>query len=126
MTTVAAPTGPDILSPAFDADPYPFYTEMREAYPLYHHEVSGFWMVSRYHDVERVFKDGESFSSRNYEWQNAAGPGGAGAVRRLPHADHHRTARRSRRGPALEDAAGNLRRHLHGGLGGAGVHEPAG
>ena len=76
MTTVAAPTGPDILSPAFDADPYPFYAEMRESHPLYRHEVSGFWMVSRYHDVERVFKDGESFSSRNYEWQNEPLHGG--------------------------------------------------
>jgi len=76
MTAVAASTGPDILAPEFNADPYPFYAEMRERYPLYHHEVSGFWMVSRYRDVERVFKDGESFSSRNYEWQNEPIHGG--------------------------------------------------
>lgn len=76
MTAVAASTGPDILAPEFNADPYPFYAEMREHYPLYHHEVSGFWMVSRYRDVERIFKDGESFSSRNYEWQNEPIHGG--------------------------------------------------
>ena len=57
MTTVAAPTGPDILSHAFDADPYPFYAEMRESHPLYHHEVSGFWMVSRYHETFRRWVD---------------------------------------------------------------------
>ena len=76
MTAVAAATGPDILTAEFDADPYPFYAEMRESFPVYHHEVSGFWMVSRYRDVERVFKDGESFSSRNYEWQNEPLHGG--------------------------------------------------
>ena len=76
MTAVAAATGPDILTAEFNADPYPFYAEMRASYPVYHHEVSGFWMVSRYRDVERVFKDGESFSSRNYEWQNEPLHGG--------------------------------------------------
>ena len=76
MTTIEAPPQPDILSPEFDANPYPFYTQMREYHPLYLHEKSGFWMVSRYRDVERVFKDGASFSSRNYEWQNEPLHGG--------------------------------------------------
>ncbi len=75
-TMLRAPAPPDILSQEFDADPYPFYALMRDHHPLYNHEKSGFWMVSRYRDVERVFKDGVSFSSRNYEWQNEPLHGG--------------------------------------------------
>ncbi|WP_392674089.1 cytochrome P450 [Streptomyces sp. LN785] len=61
---------PDILSPAFAADPYGAYRTMRESAPLIRHEATNSYIVSRYEDVERVFKDkaGE-FTTDNYDWQ---------------------------------------------------------
>lgn len=61
---------PDILSPEFAADPYPAYRVMRESAPLIWHEATGSWIISRYEDVERVFKDkGGQFTTDNYDWQ---------------------------------------------------------
>jgi pulcherriminic acid synthase len=61
---------PDILSPEFAADPYPAYRTMREHAPLIWHEATQSYIVSRYEDVEYVFKDrhGE-FTTENYDWQ---------------------------------------------------------
>ncbi|MFB6985320.1 cytochrome P450 [Streptomyces sp. NPDC056178] len=61
---------PDILSPAFAADPYGAYRIMRESAPLIRHEATNSYLVSRYEDVERIFKDraGE-FTTENYDWQ---------------------------------------------------------
>ncbi|WP_405680439.1 cytochrome P450 [Streptomyces sp. NBC_01238] len=61
---------PDILSPAFAADPYGAYRIMRESAPLIRHAATNSYIVSRYEDVERVFKDkaGE-FTTDNYDWQ---------------------------------------------------------
>ncbi|MFC9942526.1 cytochrome P450 [Streptomyces pratensis] len=65
-----APSVPDILSPEFAADPYAAYRAMRETAPLFWHEATRSYVVSRYEDVERVFKDksGE-FTTDNYDWQ---------------------------------------------------------
>ncbi|UYQ60893.1 cytochrome P450 [Streptomyces peucetius] len=61
---------PDILSPEFAADPYPVYRLMREHRPLIWHEPTRSYLVSRYEDVERAFKDKESvFTTDNYDWQ---------------------------------------------------------
>ncbi|MFD7426059.1 cytochrome P450 [Streptomyces sp. NPDC059818] len=64
------PPVPDILSPGFAADPYGAYRIMRERAPLIRHEAMNSYIVSRYEDVERVFKDkaGE-FTTDNYDWQ---------------------------------------------------------
>lgn len=61
---------PDILSPEFAADPYRAYRVMRESAPLFWHEPTQSYVISRYEDVERVFKDksGE-FTTDNYTWQ---------------------------------------------------------
>lgn len=61
---------PDILSPEFAANPYPAYRVMRESAPLIWHEATQSYIISRYEDVERVFKDknGE-FTTDNYNWQ---------------------------------------------------------
>ncbi len=68
MTT--AEQVPDILSPEFAANPYPAYRVMRESAPLIWHEATQSYLVSRYTDVERVFKDRESaFTTDNYDWQ---------------------------------------------------------
>ncbi|KUL76227.1 MULTISPECIES: cytochrome P450 [unclassified Streptomyces] len=66
----AAPQPLDILSPAFAADPYPAYAVMREKEPLIWHEATQSYILSRYDDVERVFKDKKSeFTTDNYNWQ---------------------------------------------------------
>ncbi|MGW3954355.1 cytochrome P450 [Streptomyces sp. NPDC004752] len=61
---------PDILSPEFAENPYPAYQAMRESAPLIWHDVTESYIISRYEDVERVFKDknGE-FTTENYDWQ---------------------------------------------------------
>jgi len=61
---------PDILSPEFAANPYPAYRVMRDSAPLIWHEPTQSYIVSRYQDVERVFKDREgAFTTDNYTWQ---------------------------------------------------------
>ncbi|MGW0916905.1 cytochrome P450 [Streptomyces sp. NPDC002784] len=66
----AAPQLPDILSPEFAADPYPVYAAMRANEPLIWHEAMQSYILSRYEDVERVFKDKKSeFTTDNYNWQ---------------------------------------------------------
>ncbi|MFI8991921.1 cytochrome P450 [Streptomyces antimycoticus] len=62
-------TAPDILSPEFAADPYPAYRTMRADFPLIHHHTTGGYIVSRYEDVARAFKD-PVFTSHNYDWQS--------------------------------------------------------
>ncbi|KUL37169.1 cytochrome [Streptomyces sp. NRRL F-4489] len=59
---------PDILSPEFAADPYPVYRVLRDDFPLLYHEATRSYLVSRYEDVERAFKD-PVFSTDNYDWQ---------------------------------------------------------
>ncbi|MFI1393949.1 cytochrome P450 [Streptomyces sp. NPDC020681] len=61
---------PDILSPEFAANPYPAYRVMRESAPLIWHEPTNSYLISRYEDVERAFKDKESvYTTDNYDWQ---------------------------------------------------------
>ncbi|NLU68339.1 cytochrome P450 [Streptomyces sp. HNM0574] len=59
---------PDILSEAFAADPYPAYRVLREEYPLLWHEATGSYLVSRYEDVQRAFRE-PVFTTENYVWQ---------------------------------------------------------
>lgn len=66
MTT--ARTAPDILSPEFAADPYAAYRIMRDDAPLVWHEPMQSYIISRYEDVSRAFRDA-TFTSDNYAWQ---------------------------------------------------------
>lgn len=59
---------PDLLSEEFAADPYPSYQVMRENFPLMWHEATGSYVISRYEDVSRAFKE-EAFTTANYDWQ---------------------------------------------------------
>ncbi|HEY1968100.1 MAG TPA: cytochrome P450 [Pseudonocardia sp.] len=59
---------PDILSVQFAADPYAAYRVMRERFPLYWHEPTQSYVISRYRDVQRAFRDAV-FTSANYDWQ---------------------------------------------------------
>jgi cytochrome P450 len=46
---------PDDLN--FIADPYPVYSEMRERSPIWYHEPTDHWLVSRYSDVNALLRD---------------------------------------------------------------------
>jgi cytochrome P450 len=59
---------PDILSPEFMADPYAAYRIMREHAPLFWHEATQSYVISRYEDVKHAFRD-EVFTTANYDWQ---------------------------------------------------------
>lgn len=59
---------PDITSAAFAADPNPLMATMRDEFPVFWHEPMQSWVISRYEDVERAFKD-KVFTSDNYSWQ---------------------------------------------------------
>ena len=41
----------------FIADPYPIYAEMRERAPIWYHEPTDHWLVSRYGDVNALLRD---------------------------------------------------------------------
>ncbi|RFU19136.1 cytochrome P450 [Geodermatophilus marinus] len=62
------PQAPDILSPEFIADPYPFHRVLRDFHPAHHHEATQSWLISRYADCASAFRS-PAFSSRNYDWQ---------------------------------------------------------
>ncbi|WP_437572390.1 cytochrome P450 [Sorangium sp. So ce542] len=61
----------DVLSPAFRANPYPWYAELRRAAPVCQVEPGGMWAVSRYEDVLFVLRNPELFSSHGFKaaWQ---------------------------------------------------------
>ena len=44
------------LDPAFIADPYPFYRQLREAAPVFKTPM-GFWLMTRYEDVAFALRD---------------------------------------------------------------------
>lgn len=59
---------PDILSPEFETDPNSSMAIMREDHPVFFYDAMQSWVLSRYDDVERAFKD-KAFTSDNYAWQ---------------------------------------------------------
>ena len=51
---------PDLASPEFKADPYPFYARLRAGAPVWRTTLPykrAAWLVTRYEDVARVLKD---------------------------------------------------------------------
>jgi len=59
---------PNMLSAEFEADPNPVYEIFREQYPVYFDKNINTYILSRYEDVEHVFKS-KDFTSDNYSWQ---------------------------------------------------------
>ncbi|OLF14800.1 cytochrome P450 [Actinophytocola xanthii] len=66
MTT--AREAPDILSPEFAMDPYQAYRVMLDTSPLLWHEPMQSYIISRYEDVTRAFRE-PVFTTSNYDWQ---------------------------------------------------------
>ncbi|MGB0748827.1 MAG: cytochrome P450 [Magnetospiraceae bacterium] len=53
----------DPYSPAFDADPFPDYKTLRDAYPCYWSEAANMWVYSRYADIMHALNDWHTYSS---------------------------------------------------------------
>ncbi|WP_395103940.1 cytochrome P450 [Actinomadura sp. SCN-SB] len=58
----------DIMSPECQTDPGPVWEALRETAPLSFHEGLDAYVISRYDDVEKAFKN-PVFTSDNYSWQ---------------------------------------------------------
>jgi pulcherriminic acid synthase len=62
------PELPDLVSDKFAANPYAAYRVFRENAPVYWHEGMQSFVISRYEDVSRAFRD-PVFTTANYDWQ---------------------------------------------------------
>jgi cytochrome P450 len=69
----------DLYSPQIDADPFPYYAELRAEYPCYWSENAQLWILSRYHDIAEAARDWETFSSAQGNMIDEL-PGRAGAT----------------------------------------------
>jgi len=69
----------DLYSPQIDADPFPYYAELRAKYPCYWSEGAQLWILSRYHDIVEAARDWETFSSAQGNMIDEL-PGRAGAT----------------------------------------------
>lgn len=54
-----------ILSKEFDTNPYDILKVMREEAPIFWSESMGGWLITRYEDVIKTFKDTEDFGNAN-------------------------------------------------------------
>ncbi|MFA4926940.1 MAG: cytochrome P450 [Patulibacter sp.] len=68
--STATSEAPDIFSAEFAADPHPVYQRMRDEFPVYFHEGSKSWLVSRHEDISRILRD-KVITNENYSWQIA-------------------------------------------------------
>jgi cytochrome P450 len=50
---------------AFDGDSYAFYARAREEEPVFYSPQIGYWVVTRFDDVQRVMLDSDEFSAAN-------------------------------------------------------------
>ncbi len=50
---------------AFDGDSYAFYARARQEEPVFYSAQIGYWVVTRYEDVQRVMLDSDTFSASN-------------------------------------------------------------
>ena len=47
------------------ADPYPFFAEARATTPVFYSPDLDYWVVTRYHDIEQIFRTPPVFSAVN-------------------------------------------------------------
>jgi cytochrome P450 len=63
-TTSSRPIHPfDPFGPAFLADPYPALARLRSESPVFYSPVLDMWVVTRYADIDAIFRDPETFSA---------------------------------------------------------------
>ena len=54
----------DLFAPEFIANPYPLYKRIREENPVYYEASLGYWILTRYRDVEAALRDERLSSDR--------------------------------------------------------------
>ena len=69
----------DLYSPLIDADPFPYYAELRDKYPCYWSDSAQLWILSRYDDIVEAARDWQTFSSAQGNMIDEL-PGRAGAT----------------------------------------------
>jgi cytochrome P450 len=69
----------ELYSPLIDADPFPYYAQLREKYPCYWSDSAKIWIISRYDDIVEAARDWETFSSTQGNMIDEL-PGRAGAT----------------------------------------------
>jgi cytochrome P450 len=69
----------DLYSPLIDADPFPYYAELRAKHPCYWSDSAQLWILSRYDDIVEAARNWESFSSSQGNMIDEL-PGRAGAT----------------------------------------------
>jgi cytochrome P450 len=69
----------DLYSSVIDADPFPYYAELRAKHPCYWSDNAQLWILSRYDDVVEASRDWETFSSSQGNMIDEL-PGRAGAT----------------------------------------------
>jgi cytochrome P450 len=69
----------DLYSPLIDADPFPYYAELREKYPCHWSDGAQLWILSRYDDIVEAARDWQTFSSAQGNMIDEL-PGRAGAT----------------------------------------------
>ena len=94
----------DLYSPVIDADPFPYYAELRDKHPCYWSDKRGLWILSRYDDIVEAARDWQTFSSTQGNMIDEF-PGRAGATWARP-------IRRATTGCALLSQAAFLKRNL--------------
>ena len=62
----------DLTSTDYQRDPHPYWARLRQDQPLFHDTVAGSWILTRYADVEAVFKDFERYSNTTYTHNTGA------------------------------------------------------
>ena len=69
----------DLYSPVIDADPFPYYAELRDELSLLLERQCRLWILSRYDDIVEAARDWETFSSTQGNLIDEL-PGRAGAT----------------------------------------------
>jgi cytochrome P450 len=62
------------LDPAFQANPYPQYAELRHDTPVFYSPVYDFWVITRHADISAALKQADTFSSVGALQNNVALP----------------------------------------------------
>lgn len=73
MTGFANPQSYDLFSPEALLDRYPLYKRMREEDPVHYSESFGYWVLTRYTDVEAALGDERLSSDRTALFMNQLG-----------------------------------------------------
>ena len=94
---------PDIMSPDYEANPWPMLNEIRENHPITFHDGLNSWLLSRFDDVKHVLRS-PNFTTENYAWQLE--PVHGRTLLQLEGARHRLTRRiitPTLRGPSMRD-----------------------